>query len=79
MTQVRIKVLRAFCIRGEPLEVGAVVKLNPIDANSVLGYKAELVDPSDKIVIAHAVQEANRIALAQAGRVRPEPFGPWQR
>lgn len=79
MTQIRVKVLRSFCVRGEPLAVGAVVALAPLDAHAALG-KCELVDPLDREVIAQAVQEANRAALLLAGRQRREnSFGPWQR
>ena len=45
MTQVRIKVLRPFCVRGEPLAAGTVVELAASDAFVVLeSGRAELLD-----------------------------------
>ena len=78
MTQIRVRVLRAFCIRGEPLEVGSVVELNALDAHAALG-RCELVDPLDRDVIAEAVQTSNHTALRLTRQRTEEQFGPWQR
>ena len=72
---IRVRVTRAFCIRGEPLAVGTIATLNGLDAHAAAG-RCELVDPLDRDVIAEAVQESNRNALA-AERQRSTLGRPW--
>ncbi len=44
MSTVKVKVLRAFCVGGEPQKVGAVIEVSPSVAAELIGYrKAEKV------------------------------------
>ena len=74
---IAVRALSSFRVRGDAFSVGAIVQLDPLDAFAVLGYRAELIDPLDREVIAQAVQEANRATMA-AERNRAGDFRPWR-
>lgn len=57
MTEFRLTITHACCMRGHPVEPGTEVTLPPAEAQGLLGSgRARLVDPAD--------EEALRVALA---------------